>query len=101
MGLLKKITHIAEGFKNYVFENEQIERIAEQRAAICAACPKVKKYSLYKFIGQYGCSVCKCAVAAKVRSLEEQCPHPDGARWEAVKLPTKAVQDIPKEQPKR
>ena len=100
MKLLTRIKHIAQGFKNYIFEDEQVERIAKERTAICAACPHITKYEFYRLIGHYGCSLCTCAISTLVRSLDHACED-NPKRWEAVKLPTKAVQDIPKEQPKR
>ena len=30
------------------------------------------------------CSQCGCKLAFKVRSLASECPHPDGAKWEAL-----------------
>jgi hypothetical protein len=30
------------------------------------------------------CAVCGCSLALKLRSLESECPHPDGPKWKEV-----------------
>ena len=30
------------------------------------------------------CSVCGCSLALKLRSLESECPHPDGPKWKEI-----------------
>jgi hypothetical protein len=32
------------------------------------------------------CSDCGCSLALKLRSPDSSCTHPDGPKWEAVKL---------------
>jgi len=90
----KKITlkynDIVDGFSYLVVKNSEVEKIAKVRAQICARCPFAeyltnkpsniavngKQYS----IKGMRCSVCGCALAAKVRSMNDQCPR---ERWQA------------------
>ena len=62
----------------------KVEEIAKQRAAMCSRCPhasylnghkttimvneKVHSYKSMK------CNVCGCALAAKVRAMNDECP---------------------------
>ncbi len=65
MTSLDKLKEIKEGWENYIFPNPEVEKIAEQRAVICASCPE--------FSGGL-CGVCSCLLAAKTRSLKSKCP---------------------------
>ncbi len=76
-----RISHILEGWKNYLSKSEVTENTATGRAAICAACPDAKHGKLLAFIkdtlkeveGAY-CGVCSCPLSAKVRSTDI-CPE--------------------------
>jgi len=85
------IKHILEGIKNSIFVNEEVEKIAQARHAICNACPRssANKNNPMFAPGQYysekrpdeHCSVCACNIHAKNRSLHTACPE---ERWSAV-----------------
>lgn len=74
------INNILTGWKNFIDKSEVVEEIAQQRAAICAACPFAKQAVLLAFIkdslkeveGAY-CTECGCPLSAKIRS-KEICP---------------------------
>ena len=74
---------IVQGFKNYVFPDKEIEKVALQRAAICAACPfavetKLKQLlpdDTIKEIDGLKCSDCGCILSAKLRQVFESCPQ--------------------------
>ena len=73
---------IIEGVTNSIFKSEDVEAIAEERLAICKACPS----ELYDEQG-LGCIVgltapccnelkggCGCSLKLKTRSLSSECP---------------------------
>lgn len=60
-----KVNEIIEGWKNVVFPNEEVERIAKNRAAICFICPN-------NVNGK--CNKCGCNLSAKIRSPKSKCP---------------------------
>lgn len=65
MGTLKEIF---EGWKNYIFENPEVEEEAKRRITICHT-NRCGKYS-----EKYGtCVVCGCFMPAKVRSPKSIC----------------------------
>jgi len=75
------LQHILSGWKNYLSKSAVTEALAQQRAAICAACPHAKQGKILAFIkdslkeveGVY-CSACHCPLSAKVRS-NDICPE--------------------------
>tara|TARA_R100000951_G_scaffold66458_2_gene56199 strand:+ start:816 stop:1133 length:318 start_codon:yes stop_codon:yes gene_type:complete len=60
-----KISEIFNGWKNVVFPNDEVERIAKVRAAVCAQC----EYNV-----KSRCQKCGCPLVAKTRSLQSDCP---------------------------
>lgn len=60
-----KVNEIFNGWKNVVFKNPQVEKIAKARAEICASC---------KFNIRSRCSKCGCPLIAKTRSMQSHCP---------------------------
>lgn len=61
---------IAAGWKNLVWPDKEVEKVARERAEICAKCPL-----LVSMAGKgICCYKCGCVIAAKVRSLDESCP---------------------------
>ena len=59
------MAEILSGWKNVVFPNENVEKIAEARAGICAGC---------EFNVNSRCKKCGCPLIAKTRSMQSQCP---------------------------
>lgn len=51
---------------------------AKRRFAICAKCDKITQG---KLINTRSCGVCGCPLVAKVKDLQDSCPHPNGAKW--------------------
>ncbi len=73
MGLISKII---DGWKNYTFQNKEVEKLAHDRASKCANCPHavygtyeklMPDYSLKKVQGMK-CSLCGCPLSTKLRS---------------------------------
>jgi len=60
-----KISEIFNGWKNVVFPNEEVERTAKVRAAICSQC----EYNV-----KSRCKKCGCPLIAKTRSMDSDCP---------------------------
>lgn len=61
----EKFNEIKEGWKNYIFPNQEIEEMAEKRAIICSDCDK----------NGFGvCQECGCPLVAKTRSPKSKCP---------------------------
>lgn len=61
------LSEIIIGWKNYIFPNEEVEKIATNRMISCLNCTKLINKSKK-------CSVCGCYTPAKVRSLKSKCP---------------------------
>lgn len=64
--ITKKLNEIYDGWKNYIFPSDEIEKIAKKRIELCVSCDKLKT-------GDF-CGVCGCWTPAKVRSENSQCP---------------------------
>ena len=64
-GAAAKLSEIFNGWKNVVFPNENVEKIAKARASICADCE-------YNVISR--CKKCGCPLIAKTRSMQSHCP---------------------------
>ena len=68
-GEQNKLKEIYQGWKNLVWKDPEIEKIAKERALICARCP---------FNVDNKCNKCGCYLPAKTRSINSKCP--DG-KW--------------------
>lgn len=66
----QKLQEIYSGWKNLIWKNPEIEKIAKERAKICSVCPHITKI--------YTCGICSCVITAKVRNLNSNCPD---KRW--------------------
>ena len=75
------IKYVFAGWLNYIFENEDVNQSAKQKAKICFDCPEKVKgtyeklmpdYSLKEVQG-YKCRICNCPFVTKLRS-EDKCP---------------------------
>jgi len=62
-----KTKEILSGWGNWLFKTPEVEEIAKERAAICAACPSN---------GGTTCKECGCPLAMKTRSMRDtnECP---------------------------
>lgn len=65
-----KLARIIEGWGNYFFPNEEVEKIAKYRALRCATCDFNKFDVCTKCVG-VGVG---CPIAMKTRSMDEECP---------------------------
>ena len=81
MSKFSKLVSIYKDWKNYTFENVEIERMAKNRASVCSVCPDaVIGYSelitdgRIETISGMKCNICECPLPTKLRSLEEKCP---------------------------
>jgi hypothetical protein len=70
---------ILAGIKNTIRKQAYVEEIAEDRLAICNACPHQSTdcAALIKTC----CSVCGCSLNFKTRSLQSSCPE---GHWPAL-----------------
>lgn len=75
MKIKDKITSIYHGWKNYLLPNEELEPLFKDRLSICKTCPKNRAGI---------CTLCGCVLQAKTRSLEEECPYPNGSKWKPI-----------------
>ena len=60
-----KLQKIIEGWKNYIFPNEKVERIAKARALRCATCD----FNILEMCMKCG----GCPIAMKTRSMDSKC----------------------------
>lgn len=77
-----QIAKILNGWNNYFNKDAVIEKVANERAEICARCPfAVEKKLLifvkddFKDIEGMACERCNCPISAKIRSIKETCPE--------------------------
>ncbi len=74
-----KYNEIKDGWKNYIFPNPEVEKIAEQRAVICASCENNK-------LGV--CQLCFCPLKMKTKSMKSNCP---ANKWPNINLENKII----------
>lgn len=90
-GAKQKLINILSGWKNYVFENEEVEKMAKHRAIYCATCDNAVYGLVASLVGDeikeikgMVCNGCetniKCPLSAKLRSPNENCPK---GLWQA------------------
>ena len=61
----EKLSSIFDGWKHLIWKDKEVEKIAKDRAEICADCG----------LNRNGfCKQCECYLSAKIRSVEEKCP---------------------------
>lgn len=63
---MSQLNEIITGWRNYVFPNKEVEKIAIKRMTICVGCDKLKSDNR--------CGQCGCFMPAKVRSIKSTCP---------------------------
>ena len=79
-----KYNDIVDGFSYLIMTDPKVEQAAKKRASICSTCPQASyigkhkstvlvndKQHTYKSMK---CKVCGCALAAKVRAMNDSCP---------------------------
>ena len=65
MTTAEKLQSIISGWKNLLYRNAEVEKIALERAKKCANCKYANNINV--------CILCNCYIPAKVRSLKEEC----------------------------
>ncbi len=70
----KKLTAIAQGWKNYAFVDKAVEVLAKERAEVCSKCVYAKHSEFVEFIDnkpetQKGmvCDLCSCPLSRQTR----------------------------------
>ncbi len=76
MKILKQLSEIAEGYSNLIFENPEVEALAEKRLNECLTCDeRSDKDNHPDKVGTLAfCKNCGCALLAKSRSTQSSCP---------------------------
>jgi len=74
---MSKLREIFDGYKNLLFENEQVERLAEARLKECEKCKNLDNFEL-TIMGKKNkmylhCKLCICYVPAMLRSPTKKC----------------------------
>ena len=76
-----KIKNVFIGWLNYIFENEDVNQSAKEKAKVCFDCPEKVKGTYEKVMPDYSlvevegfkCNKCGCPLSTKLRS-EDNCP---------------------------
>lgn len=71
---LQKLQDIAEGIKNFVFNDAEIEALALPRLQVCGGCLYIRELAKVNGVPVLQCTVCTCLTALKTRVKEEVCP---------------------------
>lgn len=66
---MSKFQEIISGYKNLIWENPEIEKLAVDRALVCSVCPHNIDNK---------CDQCGCWIPAKTRSEYSKCPS---SKW--------------------
>ena len=73
---MDKLKYIIQGWKNYVFEDEEVEVLAKKKASICSACEHavsstwddiLPDATLVEVQGMV-CNLCSCPLSTLLRS---------------------------------
>lgn len=82
--MLEKAKQIAEGWKNTIIKDEDVEQIAAARLSVCEECEfnskNIQSTSLLKRPDVH-CTKCGCPLMSKTRCVSCSCPID---RWGAV-----------------
>jgi len=61
------LKEIYDGWKNFIFENKEVEALAKERMEICVDCQFFRTNKT--------CEKCGCYMPAKTRSPHSKCPE--------------------------
>jgi hypothetical protein len=77
---------IIQGVWNTIFRSKYVENIANERKAICEACPFIDREGSKCFMPgtQPCCGKCGCSLKFKLNSLSSDCGDKENPRWKAV-----------------
>ena len=86
LAALGNIDQIAEGIKNRIFKNEDVEADAKMRWQECKMCPLLDNEGKSCAVNgtQPCCSDCGCSISLKIRAMSSDCPK---GRWNAIMTP--------------
>lgn len=62
------LNEIIVGWKNYIFPNKEVEKIATNRMITCLKCKDHFQKKTKR------CGICGCFMPAKVRNINSKCP---------------------------
>ena len=62
-------------YNAFITDEAKNERINE-----CLNCDKIED-----FLGKKRCQVCLCFIEAKASLIDQDCPHPNGSKWQKNK----------------
>ncbi len=69
-----KIKEIGEGYLNLVIKDDVVEQVSALRMKVCGECIHIS--TKHKTIRpDVHCTICKCPLAAKTRSMGSECPE--------------------------
>lgn len=83
LAALGNLDKIAEGIKNKIFKNEDVEAVAKMRWQECKSCPLLDEKGTSCAVNgtQPCCADCGCSISLKIRAMSAECPK---GRWKAV-----------------
>lgn len=86
LAALGNINQIAEGIKNRIFKNADVEAVAKMRFQECKICPLIDREGKSCAVPGTApcCSDCGCSLGLKIRSMSSDCPK---GRWDAIMTP--------------
>jgi len=67
------VNEILPGYKNFVFRDPEVEKVAVDRLQKCVGCEHLNHIVKSKKWGKK-CGVCGCPVLVKIRSTNSNCP---------------------------
>jgi hypothetical protein len=79
---------IWEGLINKIFKRDPVEKVYNERIKICKECPNLDNTGTKCMVvgTQPCCGICGCSLSMKLRSMDSQCPHPDGPKWDIADM---------------
>ena len=86
LAALGNLDQIAEGIKNRIFKNADVEAVAKMRFQECKICPLIDREGKSCAVPGSApcCSDCGCSLGLKIRSMSSDCPK---GRWDAIMTP--------------
>ena len=86
LSALGNLDKIAEGIKNKIFKNEDVEAVAKLRFMECKICPLIDREGKSCAVPKTApcCSDCGCSIGLKIRAMSSDCPK---GRWDAIMTP--------------
>mgnify|MGYP003641113678 CR=1 FL=1 len=86
LAALGNLDQIAEGIKNRIFKNADVEAVAKMRFQECKICPLIDREGKSCAVPGTApcCSDCGCSLGLKIRSMSSDCPK---GRWDAIMTP--------------